>query len=61
MLAQANTKFKGVVPHTKEAYYYRKVFDELFPGCSHLIPYYWLPKWSESSDPSPRTLNHYVQ
>jgi hypothetical protein len=63
-LAQASTKFNGVIPHTKEAYYYRQVFEELFPECSHLIPYYWMPKWSgNTSDPSAQshTLNHYVQ
>ena len=61
MLSQASTKFAGVVPHTKEAYYYRQAFEEMFPNCSHLIPYYWLPKWSSTNDPSARTLNHYVQ
>ena len=40
MLTQASSKFSGVIPHTKEAYYYRQVFEEMFPDCSHLIPYY---------------------
>ncbi len=61
MLAQASRKFDGVVPKTKEAFYYRQIFEELFPGCGHLIPYYWMPKWSDTTDPSPRTLGHYVQ
>lgn len=61
LLAQASTKFTGVAPKTKEAYYYREVFEGLFPGCGHLIPYYWMPKWIETDDPSARTLNHYVQ
>lgn len=61
MLAEASTKFTGITPLTKEAYYYRQVFDDLFPGCAHLIPYYWMPKWSVSKDPSARTLGHYVQ
>ena len=25
---------------TKEAFYYRQIFEELFPSQSHLIPYY---------------------
>lgn len=61
MLAQANKTFTGVIPKSKEAYYYRQVFEDLFPGCGHLIPYYWMPKWSDTDDPSARTLNHYVQ
>ena len=48
-------------PKTKEAYYYRKIFENKYPGQSHLIPYVWLPKWSESQDPSARTLAHYTQ
>lgn len=47
-------------PVLKESYYYRKLFDEYFPGCAHTIPYYWLPKWSgNTSDPSARVLSVY--
>ena len=47
-------------PQTKEAFYYRKVFSELFPGCDHFTPYMWLPKWCGNViDPSARTLSHY--
>ena len=61
MLAEADKKFTGVIPYNEEAYYYRKLFEEMFPNCSHLVPYYWFPKWTNSSDPSARTLSHYVQ
>lgn len=43
-------------PLLKESYYYRTIFDELYPGRSNTIPYYWLPKWSDTIDPSARTL-----
>ena len=46
-------------PKTKEAFYYRQVFEEFFPGCSSLIPYMWMPKWTNATDPSARTLSHY--
>ena len=47
-------------PMLKESYYYRKLFDEYFPGCAHTIPYYWLPKWSgNTTDPSARVLSVY--
>lgn len=26
---------------------------------SHLIPYIWMPKWIDATDPSARTLKHY--
>jgi asparagine synthase (glutamine-hydrolysing) len=49
-------------PMTKEAYYYRKVFGELF-GEEHngVIPHYWLPKWCGEGivDPSARVLSVY--
>ncbi len=55
-------KYEGfVVPHTKEALYYHELFDKYYPEQYHLCPYYWLPKWSESSDPSARTLKIYKE
>lgn len=55
-------KYEGfVVPHTKEALYYHELFDKYYPEQYHLCPYYWLPKWIESSDPSARTLQIYKE
>lgn len=46
-------------PRTKEAFYYRRVFESHYPGRSALIPYFWMPKWINATDPSARTLKHY--
>lgn len=47
-------------PHTKEAYYYRKVFEKYYPNSAHVIPYFWLPKWCGAvTDPSARELKVY--
>ncbi len=55
-------KYEGfVVPHTKEALYYHELFDKYYPNQYHLCPYYWLPKWIESTDPSARTLKIYKE
>lgn len=36
---------------------YRKIFHDLFgKNMDHLSPYKWLPKWSDATDPSARTL-----
>ena len=43
------------VPIHKEAYYYRKLYEKHF-GDLDLIPYYWMPMWSEAKDPSARTI-----
>ena len=48
-------------PLTKEALHYRRIFNKYFnPYAAHVIPYYWLPKWSGNiTDPSARVLNVY--
>lgn len=44
-------------PFTKESYYYRKVFHNLYHGHDHVIPYFWMPKWAgDVTDPSARDL-----
>ena len=44
-------------PKTKEAYFYRKIFAELFGDkYCNVIPDFWMPNWSDASDPSAREL-----
>jgi len=45
----------------KESYYYRKVFDSFFTNQNKLIPHYWMPKWSSTTDPSARELEGYSE
>ena len=42
-----------------EKYYYKKIFDIFFPNCSHVLPYFWMPKYTDATDPSARTLDIY--
>jgi asparagine synthase (glutamine-hydrolysing) len=50
-----------------EREWYRDVFNFYYPGCSHVVPYYWLPRWSYTADgkpvedPSARVLSVYHQ
>lgn len=47
-------------PQSYEAKFYREIFDRFYPKCEKVIPYYWMPKWSDGvSDPSARCLKHY--
>jgi asparagine synthase (glutamine-hydrolysing) len=39
-----------------EKYYYKKIFDSVFPNCDHILPYFWMPKYTDATDPSARTL-----
>ena len=42
-----------------EKAYYKNIFDAVYPRQAHLLPYYWMPKYIESDDPSARTLITY--
>lgn len=46
-------------PKTKEAYYYRTIFERFYQNTSQVIPYFWMPKYTNATDPSARTLNNY--
>ena len=48
-------------PILKESYYYRKIFESFFPNHEKLIPYYWMPKWVKTDDPSARELSGYIK
>jgi len=56
----ASERFPEKTPTSKEAYYYRSVFESFYGSkLSKLTPYQWLPKWSDSKDPSARALSYY--
>jgi len=54
--SNAITPVPHIQPHTPESACYRKLFDATFPGQYEILPYYWMPKWSKTTDPSARTL-----
>ncbi len=66
-LTAAAEKYPYCTPQTKEAYYYRRIFCEVFGEQRQtIIPGFWQPKWSadgkevtEYIDPSARTLSVY--
>jgi len=65
-LARAHETYPYCTPTTKEAYYYRRIFETQFPGRATIIPGFWQPKWSTNGqevqgyvDPSARTLGVY--
>lgn len=43
-----------------EKLYYKQIFDSYYPNCQHIMPYYWMPKYTDAKDPSARTLDIYV-
>jgi asparagine synthase (glutamine-hydrolysing) len=44
-----------------EKYYYKKLFDTFYKGCSSILPYFWMPRYTEAKDPSARTLKFYKE
>lgn len=42
-----------------EKMYYKNIFDCHFPKCEKIVPYYWMPRYTNSNDPSARTLEIY--
>jgi asparagine synthase (glutamine-hydrolysing) len=69
-LARAKYKFPRNTPRTKEAYYYRSIFEEHFPGdeaaalvpegpsiaCSSPVAIQWEKSFAENADPSGRAI-----
>jgi len=43
----------------KEKAYYKDLFLSYYPECADILPYYWMPKYIQSDDPSARTLITY--
>lgn len=66
-MVHAATTYPYCTPTTKEAYYYRKLFCDIFGAHrQEIIPHYWQPKWDANGkeitsymDPSARTLGIY--
>lgn len=51
-------KYPHCTPPTKEAYYYRKIFEEFYPNQEHILEHYWLPNWVDNKgEPSAKILN----
>jgi asparagine synthase (glutamine-hydrolysing) len=52
-----NGQYKPCIELEKR--YYKEIFDREFPNCSHILPYFWMPRYTNASDPSARTLDVY--
>ena len=42
-----------------EKQYYKQIFEKAYPNCFHILPYLWMPKYTNATDPSARTLQFY--
>ena len=53
--------YKENIPTTREQRYYRDIYDSLYPNMSHMLPYFWMPKFIDATDSSARTLDIYKE
>jgi asparagine synthase (glutamine-hydrolysing) len=44
---------------TSEQFFYRRIFEDEYPGRGGLVPYFWMPKYVDATDASARTLTLY--
>lgn len=61
-MESADKLYPHCTPKTKEALYYRELFEKHYPNLAKsFIPFYWMPRWVEGiSDPSARFIKHYA-
>lgn len=61
-LENSYVKYPHCTPRTKEAYYYRNVFESHYGGqAESFTPYFWMPRWVKGvTDPSARFIKHYA-
>jgi asparagine synthase (glutamine-hydrolysing) len=57
---QNDVKYEANIDTEKK--YYSDVFSICYPSsiCENIIPYYWMPRYTNATDPSARTLTHYT-
>ena len=60
VIPNVNHQYNENTPITDEQKYYRMLFDIYYPGCSKIVPYFWMPKYVDADDASARTLAIYT-
>jgi asparagine synthase (glutamine-hydrolysing) len=48
-------------PTTPEQLYYRTIFEQHYSNNANIIPHFWMPKYTTTTDCSARTLEHYTK
>ena len=50
---------ENIQPIDLEKKYYLDLFQKFYPRHKEVLPHYWMPKYTNTNDPSARTLEHY--
>ena len=51
-----STNFTGI---ELEKHYYKQIYDKFYPNTENIITHYWMPKYTDTTDPSARTITAY--
>lgn len=58
-LKDSKKKYQHNPPETKEQLYYREIFERYYDSKAKVIPYFWMPKYTNAKDASARSLEVY--
>ncbi|KAF4508145.1 hypothetical protein G6O67_004561 [Ophiocordyceps sinensis] len=61
MMKNPKPEWGSDIPDTKEAYWYRTMFDEHFPPHCASTVMRWTPTWSKQTDPSGRAISTHAE
>jgi asparagine synthase (glutamine-hydrolysing) len=61
MITREKREIHHLFPDTAEKWYYRSLFEDLYPNTAQIVPYFWLPRYVEAKDASARTLDIYKE
>ena len=56
-----DTRDTSKTPLELEKNYYKSIFLNYYPNQESIIPFYWMPKYTNATDPSARTLTFYFR
>jgi asparagine synthase (glutamine-hydrolysing) len=59
-LKNPKPEWGAYVPDSKEAYWYRCMYDDQFPAQCASTVMRWTPKWTDQTDPSGRAIGTHV-
>ena len=55
-LDRYQTQNQDLTPIGLEKHYYKSLFEEKYRNALNVVPYFWMPKFIDATDPSARTL-----